>query len=294
MKNKLVSLVIPVYNEQEVIENCLDSLTKQSYKDLEVILVDDGSTDSTLEIIKNRPPSIVHFLLLEQQHKGPGVARNLGALNAKGDILVFVDADMTFDKNFIKDLVKPILDGKSIGTFSKNEFVRNKTDVWSICWNINRNLPADRMISKSYPDSAPVFRAILKDKFLSVSGFDTDGRYTDDWSLSRKLGIKSSVALGAIYYHENPGSLGEIWKQARWIGKNEFISGTFLRRAKSLILYSLPISILIGFLKTVINIRLLARRSASEVGSFVLFKIVYDLAVWISVAKYFVNESKFK
>src|SRR3989338_5607166 len=143
MKNKLVSVIIPIYNEEEVIENCLESLAKQSYKDLEVILVDDGSTDRTLEIIRNWKFEIGNLKLLEQKHMGPGVARNLGASEANGDILVFVDADMAFDKNFVKDLVKPILDGKSIGTFSKNEFVTNKDNIWSICWNINRNLPAD-------------------------------------------------------------------------------------------------------------------------------------------------------
>jgi|SRR3989344_3655200 len=283
MKNKLVSVIIPIYNEEEVIENCLESLAKQSYKDLEVILVDDGSTDRTLEIIRNWKFEIGNLKLLEQKHMGPGVARNLGASEANGDILVFVDADMAFDKNFVKDLVKPILDGKSIGTFSKNEFVTNKDNIWSICWNINRNLPADRMIGKNYPNSAPVFRAILKDKFLKVGGFDTDGRYTDDWSLSRKLGIESTLALGAIYYHQNPNSPREIWKQARWIGKNEFITGTFLRKARSFVLYSLPFSIIVGICKSIIKVQ----------PRFLIFKLVYDLGIWISVVKSFFGESKF-
>ena len=284
MKNKLVSVIIPIYNEEEVIENCLESLAKQSYKDLEVILVDDGSTDRTLEIIRNWKFEIGNLKLLEQKHMGPGVARNLGASEANGDILVFVDADMAFDKNFVKDLVKPILDGKSIGTFSKNEFVTNKDNIWSICWNINRNLPADRMIGKNYPNSAPVFRAILKDKFLKVGGFDTDGRYTDDWSLSRKLGIESTLALGAIYYHQNPNSPREIWKQARWIGKNEFISGTLLRRLKSVALYSIPFSIVIAFSKSLQKLNL----------HFFIFKLIYDFAVFNSVLRSFLKEAKYK
>ncbi len=284
MKNAIVSIVIPIYNEEEVIKDCLESLQKQSYKDLEIILVDDGSTDSTLKIIENCKLKIVNLELLRQQHRGPGVARNLGVSKAKGDILVFVDADMTFDKNFIRDLVKPIIQGKTIGTFSKNEFVSNPENNWAICWNINRNLPPNRMISQKYPNKAPVYRAILTSKFESVGGFDTNGSYTDDWSLSRKLKIESTLALGATYFHTNPDSLKQAWKQARWIGKNEFISGTFLRKIRSLVFYSLPISLAVGLYKAVVKRKI----------SFFLFKIIYDFAIWVSVMSTFFREAKFK
>ena len=110
----LLSVVIPTYNRVGVLLTVLKEYSLQSLKHehWEVVVSDDGSTDNTVEIIKT-------IYLLRQQHKGPGEARNLGAKQAKGEILVFVDADMTFDKDFIKKLVKPITDGKAIGTFSK-------------------------------------------------------------------------------------------------------------------------------------------------------------------------------
>src|SRR3989338_3430207 len=150
---KLISIVIPAFNEQKTISECLKSLKNQSYRPIEITVVDDGSSDSTRNIVKG----FSDIKLLTQSHKGPGQARNLGASNAKGEILVFVDADMTFDKNFIKHLIKPIVDRKTIGAFSKNEMVKNKDNVWSICWNINKNLSKDRMISKDYHNEAPVF-----------------------------------------------------------------------------------------------------------------------------------------
>lgn len=291
---KLVSIIIPVYNEEKVIKACLESLNRQTYKPLEIVVVDDGSTDKTLTIISNfkfpfrletrSRRAISNFKLLRQKHLGPGPARNLGAKKARGEILVFVDADMTFDRNFIRDLVKPIHVGKTIGTFSKNEMVENYENIWSICWNINRNLPPERMLPQSYPDQAPVFRAILKSEFEKVDGFDATGEYTDDWSLSRKLGIKSTVAKGAIYYHSNPATLKEVWQQARWIGKNEFISGTFVRKIRSLIFYSLPTSIMVGFVKSFTNSNLF----------FFIFKLVYNSAVWTSVVKSFFGEAKSK
>src|SRR3990167_5461139 len=246
---KLISIIIPAFNEEKNIGECLKSLKNQSYRPIEITVVDDGSSDSTRNIVKD----FSDITLLTQSHKGPGQARNLGAANARGEILVFVDADMTFDKNFIGDLVKPIVGGKTIGTFSKNEMVKNKANVWSNCWNINKNLPKDRMIPADYPDQAPVFRAILKKEFERIGGFETSGQYTDDWSLSQKLGKKSTVASGAIYYHFNPESIKEVWQQARWIGKNEFITGSFLRRIKSLIFYCLLTSLIVGFFKSIAN-----------------------------------------
>src|SRR3990167_4182565 len=99
---KKVSLIIPAYNEEEVIGNCLKSLLKQTFKPLEIIVVDDGSTDNTISIVKNCQLPTVNCQLFCQKHLGPGSARNLGASKAKGEILIFVDADMTFDKNFVK------------------------------------------------------------------------------------------------------------------------------------------------------------------------------------------------
>lgn len=298
--NKLVSIIIPVYNEEKVIANCLASLAKQTYKPLEIILVDDGSTDKTLDIIKTihyslfslRKYALIFTIhLFRQKHLGPGPARNLGASKAKGKILVFVDADMTFDKDFIKDLIKPILDGQTIGTFSKNEMNANASNIWSTCWNINRGWPIDRLIPPFYPDTAPVFRAIKKAEFDKAGGFDATGEYTDDWSLSRKLAKKSTRAKGAIYYHSNPSTLAEVWRQARWIGKNEFISGTLIRRVRSSILYSMPVSLAVGIFKSV------AFRKISGLSSqlsFVIFKLIYDTAIWISTIKSFFGERKSK
>ena len=277
---KLISAIIPAYNEEDTIKSCLETLKRQSYSSIEIIVVDDGSSDSTRKIIED----FSSIKLLTQNHKGPGPARNLGASVAKGEILVFVDADMTFDKNFIRDLIKPISDGQTIGTFSKNEMVKNRDNIWSNCWNINKNLPKERMIAKNYPNEAPVFRAILKSEFEKAGGFDESGQYTDDWSLSRKLGKKSTACEGAVYYHYNPQTLGEVWQQARWIGKNEFIAGNFLRKFKSLILYSLPASFVIGFIKSVMNFNFY----------FLFFKFIYDLAVVTSVARSFFGETKAK
>lgn len=276
---KLVSIIIPTYNEEKCIEDCLISLKKQSYPNQEIIVVDDGSTDKSIEIAKK-----LNVKILTQNHKGPGTARNLGASHATGEVLVFVDSDMTFEKDFIKDLTKPIISGRTIGTFSKNEFVSNYNNPWSVCWNINRNASAKKMLPKNYPDVAPVFRAILKSEFDKVQGFETTGDYTDDWSISEKLNVKSTLAKGATYYHANPASLVEIWQQARWIGKNKFNTGNLARKVKSIIIYNLLTSVFVGFVK---SFRYLNPR-------FIVFKIFYNQAVFLSVLGSFGHQNKYK
>ena len=79
---QLISVIIPVYNEEKMIGICLKSLKHQSYKQMEIIVVDDGSSDSTRNIVKSFPD----IKLLTQSHKGPGQARNLGAANSMAEI----------------------------------------------------------------------------------------------------------------------------------------------------------------------------------------------------------------
>ena len=154
-----ISVIIPTYNESNAIGECIASLAKQTYHDFEIIVVDDGSTDETPEKISSRVTT------LHQNHLGAGAARNLGVKRASGEILVFVDADMTFDKNFLKNLVKPILSGSAKGTFSKYEYVSNWENVWARCWNINQNWEERKRHPRNYPDKQKVFRAILKKEF---------------------------------------------------------------------------------------------------------------------------------
>src|SRR4030042_3432769 len=96
-----ISVTIPTYNERGVLEECIESLGAQTHPDFEIIVVDDGSTDGTLEILKNLSKTLDNFKFFKQAHGGPGLARNFGVKEAKGGVLVFVDAEMTFDKEFL-------------------------------------------------------------------------------------------------------------------------------------------------------------------------------------------------
>ena len=272
-----VSVIIPTYNEQRDISACLSSLLAQDYPNFEIIVVDDGSLDSTLSHIQKFPVKIV-----KQSHLGAGAARNLGAKHAHGQILVFVDADMTFVPSFLHSLVRPIIDQKTIGTFSKDELVSNPDNLWSRCWSIAKGAPPGKLHPSNYPDTQPVFRAILKSEFDRVGGFDPIG-YDDDWTLSSKLGTVATAAPNAHFYHRNPDSLLEVWHQARWTAKRAYKLRA-LGKIITLIRTSLPVSLITGIV-TSISIGLPA---------FVYFKLLYDTAIFKSVLFSFISTNHYK
>lgn len=289
----MVSVIIPVYNEEKTITDCLKSLSEQSYSDMEIIVVDDGSNDNSKLKIKSfnltqdkkakLPFKKKNLILLSQSHQGPGSARNYAATYARGEILVFVDADMTFHKDFIKKLTEPIISKQTRGTFTRAEYVSNWDNVWARLWNYNNGIPDRSRIPKDYPDQSPVFRAILKSEFGKVGGFDDIG-FTDDWTLSRKLGYTATVAHGAICYHTNPDSLKEVYLHSRWIGKNEFISGTISRRVINLFRFNPITAFILGIIKMIRYKEL----------RFLIFSFVYNQAIFQSIILSFAKEPKSK
>ena len=121
-----VSVVVPAYNEEKNIENCLDSIFNQDYPEnkMEIIVVDDGSTDSTIKIIKKYKK----VKILEQNHLGKVEALNLGSLKSSHEFILTVDADTTIGRNCLKDIVKPFC-SKKIGATTGNNLVKNKKSL---------------------------------------------------------------------------------------------------------------------------------------------------------------------
>ena len=104
MDNALVSVIIPAYNVAEYIPFCLDSLISQTYKNLEIICVNDGSTDSTLDIIKEYAEKDSRIILIDKENGGLPSARNAGMNIAKGDYISFVDSDDVVSLDMIEYL----------------------------------------------------------------------------------------------------------------------------------------------------------------------------------------------
>ena len=106
MTNPKVSVIIPVFNAEKYICECLNSLLNQSISDLEIICVDDGSTDKSLSILKKYAAIDNRIVVKHQENQGAGAARNLGLQVAKGEYLSFLDSDDFFNTNMLEVCTK--------------------------------------------------------------------------------------------------------------------------------------------------------------------------------------------
>ena len=97
-----ISVIIPVYNSEKYISRCIDSIIAQSYENWELILVNDGSTDNSLNILNHYKQKDFRIFVYSQKNKGPGAARNLGIKNASGDYIVFIDSDDFISANYFE------------------------------------------------------------------------------------------------------------------------------------------------------------------------------------------------
>ena len=100
-----ISIIIPVYNTEKYLKKCLDSIINQTLKSLEIICIDDCSTDNSLNILKEYQLKDKRIKIIEQkENKGQGVARNLGLNIAEGEYIGFIDSDDWVDLNFFEKL----------------------------------------------------------------------------------------------------------------------------------------------------------------------------------------------
>ena len=114
----LISIVTPVYNTEKYLSECLDSIFAQTMPDIELICVDDGSTDNSLNILKDYQKKHKNLKVISQKNGGPGVARNTGIDNATGKYICFWDSDDIFEPDALEKLY--------------NQAEKNKADI-TIC-----------------------------------------------------------------------------------------------------------------------------------------------------------------
>ncbi len=110
----LISVIVPVYNSAEFLEKCLESLVNQSYKNIEIILVNDGSKDNSLEIINQFANKDSRVVVIDQQNMGATQARKRGVQESKGEWIIFCDADDELPYNSVELLAENSTDSQIV------------------------------------------------------------------------------------------------------------------------------------------------------------------------------------
>lgn len=212
----MISVIIPVYNGEKIITKCLDSLSRQTKKPDEIIVVDDGSEDRTRDVVKK----FKKIILLEQGHKGPASARNLGAKRAKGEILLFTDADCVPETRWVSEMTESFKSKGLVGVQGRYKTLQKGIIPRFIQLEIEDRY--DRMKTFKTIDFIGSYAAgYIKKIFIDAKGFDESfpQASAEDPEFSFKLsksGHKMIFNEKAIVFHNHIDSLIGYLKQKFW------------------------------------------------------------------------------
>ncbi len=218
-----VSVIIPAYNEEEVIEECLQSLENQSFKDYRVILIDDASTDSTksliLQFCQKHPD---RFFLHEYGKVGPGKARNLSAYQCGSEYLLFMDADCIATPTWIEKLLEGFQTDE-IGSVGGPHLAPPRSNRFQK--QIESCLQSLRFFMDFYKRDSGKLREVAhnplcnvayrRDVFMRLRGFREDLFPGEDVELDLRVrgeGFKIMFSPAAIVYHHRPENI-QAWKR---------------------------------------------------------------------------------
>lgn len=193
LKNTFVSIIMPCYNAEQFIEQSISSVLNQTYKNWELIIVDDGSTDSTFDLVSEwvvRDNRIRYFF---QVNGKQGKARNLGILNAKGPYLSFLDADDLWLPEKLEIQIKEIMEKKVDLVFSNSYlFENNDVDNTDYHMEVDGGVYYDQNSIKLFLEGnrIPILTVLVKkEKVLNVNCFTEklDIQNVEDYHLWLKL-----------------------------------------------------------------------------------------------------------
>lgn len=218
-KEDLISIVIPVYNVEKYLPRCLESVISQSYENLEIIVVNDGSTDDSLSVCKKYERSDSRIVVINKSNGGLSSARNIGLLKSKGKYIAFIDSDDYIAKTFIEELYKCIKNSGANIAFCNYMIVTTLEN--SVEKDINENQVNDRVFSnkkdimnlffnKNCDLAVPAWNKLyFKNLFDDI--LYPDGSIYEDEATTYKLFYKSEkVAFHnskLYYYYRRPNSI---------------------------------------------------------------------------------------
>ena len=214
MLNDTVSIIVPIYNKEKYLEKCLDSILGQTYRDLEIILVDDGSTDNSLAICQRCAEKDPRIKIYHKSNGGVSSARNLGLEKSTGTLISFADPDDSLHAECIERL-KRVLDETGaeiaycygldlLGTTGRTQTKSDETEKVSV-------MPVRRYDWNSRKAHTVCWGAVYRRAVTQDVAFDTDLKIGEDTLFLAKC-IRKAEKIACIdkalyYYYVNDDSV---------------------------------------------------------------------------------------
>lgn len=209
-----ISVVVPVYNVEKYLKECIDSIINQTLEDIEIICVNDGSTDSSLEILNDYAKKDSRIIVINKSNSGYGHTMNMGLNAATGEYVGIIESDDFADKNMFEDLYKlakeydaDIVKGDWYNYWSKNKFARKNNRISSAKTLKLTNSKQDKSLLRINPS---VWSAIYKKEFLNkynIRFLETPGASYQDLAFSFKIfALAERVILtdkAYLYYRQD-------------------------------------------------------------------------------------------
>lgn len=178
-----ISIIIPIYNSEKYLKECLKSIKEQTYSNYEVIMVNDGSTDKS-ELICRDFLNDTRFKIINQKNMGVAVARNSGLNKAKGKYVLFVDSDDWLDKDMLSVLINNVEESELLSVGYYNVFKNNKIEVTN---GQGQDIVINQNLEKCIMDSNNMIGGYLWNKLFDLNiirknniFFDKDINYCED------------------------------------------------------------------------------------------------------------------
>ena len=202
----LISVIVPVYNIMEYLPRCVESICRQTYEELEILLVDDGSTDATGELCDRLAEKDTRIRVFHKPNGGTSSARNLGLRQAKGSFVGFVDSDDYIELDMYENLMAAVSDGVQIVQCGRDETDEQGNQLPFVCVppKQKEEIPAEDFLREllMHRGDCSFCTKLVQRELFENKGFP-EGKLNEDFILLVELLLeaKAVVSLPTIGYH---------------------------------------------------------------------------------------------
>ena len=205
------SIIVPAYNTEKYIDKCLKSIFSNTYKNFEVIIVNDGSTDKTEDIINKYIKKYDNIIYIKQKNMGLSLARNNGVKKATGDYLLFIDSDDYVEKNLLENINKDI-DDLDVLRYQLNMVFNDKIIPYGEKeFNVTNGIDA--------------FEKIVRYKFIEMAAL---------YVINRKYYLDNNFMFEKDVYHEDYGLLPLVIATAKKVKSINYLGYNYVQRDGSI------------------------------------------------------------